>query len=203
MLLYFASLIHLAFFVIYRHLLMSWYFVPFSFWVVFYDMDTPWFVHSSTAENLSLFVFFFFSSFGLLWVQLLWTVKPVCKLKFPFPELITRIAISELYATYMYLTFQKLWNYFPSCRCCCLVSKLCPTLRPHGLQCSRLPCPSPSPRVSSNSCALSQWCPPTISSSVAKLYHFAKPSANVWECCLLGVVFVKLANLLNVQWHFM
>ena len=37
---------------------------------------------------------------------------------------------------------------------------------PHGLQHSRLPCPSPSPRGCSNSCPLSRWCHPTISSSV-------------------------------------
>ena len=41
------------------------------------------------------------------------------------------------------------------------------TLRPHGLQHVRLPCPSPSPRVCSNSRPLSWWCHPTISSSVA------------------------------------
>ena len=40
------------------------------------------------------------------------------------------------------------------------------TLKPHGLQHSRPPCPSPTPRVCSNSCPLSQWCHPTISSSV-------------------------------------
>ena len=34
------------------------------------------------------------------------------------------------------------------------------------MQHARLPCPSPSPRVCSNSCPLSQWCHPTISSSV-------------------------------------
>ena len=39
-------------------------------------------------------------------------------------------------------------------------------LRPHGLQHARPPCPSPTPRVHSNSCLLSQWCHPTISSSV-------------------------------------
>ena len=37
----------------------------------------------------------------------------------------------------------------------------------HQLQHARLPCPSLSPIVCSNSCPLSQWCPPTISSSVA------------------------------------
>ena len=37
---------------------------------------------------------------------------------------------------------------------------------PHGLQHARLPCPSPTSRVYSNSCPLSGWCHPTISSSV-------------------------------------
>ena len=36
----------------------------------------------------------------------------------------------------------------------------------HGLQQARLPCPSPTPRACSNSCPLSQWCHPTILSSV-------------------------------------
>ena len=40
------------------------------------------------------------------------------------------------------------------------------SLRPHGLQHSRPPCPSPTPRVHSNSCPSSWWCHPTISSSV-------------------------------------
>ena len=40
------------------------------------------------------------------------------------------------------------------------------SLRPHGLQHARLPCPSPTPRACSNSCPWSQWCHPTISSSV-------------------------------------
>ena len=31
-------------------------------------------------------------------------------------------------------------------------------LRPHGLQHPNLPCPSPTPRVNSNSCPFSQWC---------------------------------------------
>ena len=40
------------------------------------------------------------------------------------------------------------------------------SLQPHGLQCTRPPCPSPAPGVYSNSCPLSRWCHPTISSSV-------------------------------------
>ena len=40
------------------------------------------------------------------------------------------------------------------------------SLRPHRLQYTRLPCPSPSPRACSNSCPLSQWWHPTFTSSV-------------------------------------
>ena len=40
------------------------------------------------------------------------------------------------------------------------------SLWPHGLQHTRLPCPSPTPGACSNSCPSSQWCHPTISSSV-------------------------------------
>ena len=39
------------------------------------------------------------------------------------------------------------------------------SLRAHGLQHARPPCSSPTPRVYSNSCPLSRWCHPTISSS--------------------------------------
>ena len=39
------------------------------------------------------------------------------------------------------------------------------SLRPHGPQHSRPPCPSSTPRVYSNSSPLSRWCHPTISSS--------------------------------------
>ena len=47
------------------------------------------------------------------------------------------------------------------------VTQSCPTLcDPHGLQHPRLPHPSPTPRACSNSCPSSQWCHPTISSSV-------------------------------------
>ena len=40
------------------------------------------------------------------------------------------------------------------------------SLWPQGLQHTRLPCPSPTPRACSNSCPSSQWCHPTISSSI-------------------------------------
>ena len=54
-------------------------------------------------------------------------------------------------------------------------------LWPHGLQHARLPCPSLSPRVCSNSCALSHWCHPAISSSVilfsSSLQFFPAPGS--------------------------
>ena len=52
---------------------------------------------------------------------------------------------------------------------CCVqfsCSVMSDSLRPHGLQHTRLPCPSLSPGVCSDSWPLSWWCHPTISSSV-------------------------------------
>ena len=57
-------------------------------------------------------------------------------------------------------------GYFHIPFCCCSVTQSCPTLRPPGRQHARLPCPSPSSGALSNSCPLSHWCHPTISSSV-------------------------------------
>ena len=53
-----------------------------------------------------------------------------------------------------------------------LFSRLVETnsLQPHGLPHARLPCPSPSPGACSNSCTLSRWCHPTISSSVVPFF---------------------------------
>ena len=53
----------------------------------------------------------------------------------------------------------------PSICCSYSVAKSCPTLWPYGLQHASLLCPPLSPRVCSDSCALSQWCCLTISSS--------------------------------------
>ena len=46
------------------------------------------------------------------------------------------------------------------------LSVMSDSLQPHGLQQARPPCPSPTPGAYSNSCSSSQWCHPTISSSV-------------------------------------
>ena len=56
------------------------------------------------------------------------------------------------------------------CVCVCSVqfsrTVMSNSLWPHELQHARPPCPSPTPRVYSNSCPSSQWCRPTISFSV-------------------------------------
>ena len=56
--------------------------------------------------------------------------------------------------------FSNIWAVQFSC------SVMSNSLWPRGLQHARLPCPLPTPRVYPNPCALSQWCYPTISSSV-------------------------------------
>ena len=44
------------------------------------------------------------------------------------------------------------------------------SLQPHGLQHTRLPCPSPAPGVYLDSCPLSRWCHSTIASSVVPFF---------------------------------
>ena len=52
------------------------------------------------------------------------------------------------------------------------VTVMSDSLQPHEPQCTRPPCPSPTPRVHPNPCPLSQWCYPTISSSVIPFSSF-------------------------------
>ena len=49
------------------------------------------------------------------------------------------------------------------------------SLPPHGLQHTRPPCPSPTPRACSNSCPSSRWCHPAISSSVVPFSSCPQP----------------------------
>ena len=53
------------------------------------------------------------------------------------------------------------------------------SLRPHELQHARPPCPSPTPRACSNSCPLSQWCHPTISSSFVPFSSCPQSSPSI------------------------
>ena len=58
------------------------------------------------------------------------------------------------------------------------------SLWPHEPQHARPPCPSPTPRVHPNPCPLSQWCHPTISSSVAPSPPAIKVFSNVLALCI-------------------
>ena len=65
------------------------------------------------------------------------------------------------------------------------------SLWPHGLQQTRPPCPSPTPGVYSSSCPLSQWCHPTISSSVvpfsSRLQSFPASGSFQWVSSSLPI----------------
>jgi len=55
------------------------------------------------------------------------------------------------------------------------------SLWPHELQHTRPPCPSPTPRVHPNSCPLSQWCHPTISSSIILFSSCPQSFPALWS----------------------
>ena len=94
-----------------------------------------------------------------------------------FPDSLPMQVIAECRAEFAVRRSRSLWVihcvdndqffliHFPLV-CCYSVAKLCPTLRPHELQHTRLSCPSLSPGVCSKSCPLSRRRHLTISSSV-------------------------------------
>ena len=55
------------------------------------------------------------------------------------------------------------------------------SLRPHELQHARPPCPSPIPRAYPNSCPLSRWCHPAISSSVVPFSSCPSQHQNLFQ----------------------
>ena len=79
------------------------------------------------------------------------------------------------------------------------VTQSCLTLRPHGLQDTRLPCPSPTPGACSNSCPSSWWCHLTISSSDVPfsscLQSFPSSDSFQWVSSLHQV-----AKVLELYW---
>ena len=90
------------------------------------------------------------------------------------------------------------------------------SLRPHGLQHSRLPCPSSIPRAYSNSCPSSRWCHPTISSSVVPFssclqsfptsgsfpvsQFFISGSQSVGVSALMSVLAMKIQDWFPLGW---
>ena len=84
-----------------------------------------------------------------------------CALCLEHPSLFPLFACS-------YLSFKVQWGLIQSVQFS--HSVVSDSLRPHEPQHARPPCPSPTPGVYSNSCPLSQWCHPTISSSVVPFF---------------------------------
>ena len=70
------------------------------------------------------------------------------------------LPLSHQGSTRKFLYSIQMYLFFFSC------SFMSYSLQLSGLQHARLPCPSPSPRVCSDSCPLSRWCHPAISSCV-------------------------------------
>ena len=89
------------------------------------------------------------------------------------------------------------------------VAQFCLTLRPHELQHARPPCPSPAPRVYTNSCPSSQWCHPTISSSIIPFSScpqslpasgsFPMSQLFTWDGQSIGVSALTLVLPMNIQ----
>ena len=75
----------------------------------------------------------------------------------------------------------------------CNCSVLSHSLWPHGLQHARPPCLSPVPGVDSNSCPMSQWCHPTISSSVVPFSSGLQSSQHqgLWNESVLPIRWPK------------
>ena len=72
------------------------------------------------------------------------------------------------------------------------------SLRPYEPQHSRLPCPSPTPGVYSNSYPLSWWCYPIISSSVFP-FSSCPQSFPASGCFQMSQLFASVARLLEFQ----
>ena len=87
---------------------------------------------------------------------------------------ISRILISRILSQSESLCFSvEIASIILTATCCQMLSSVhfshsvvSDSLQPHGVQHAKPPCPSPTPRAYSYSCPLSQWCHPTISSSV-------------------------------------
>ena len=67
------------------------------------------------------------------------------------------------------------------------------SLRPHGPQHARPPCPSPTPEVCSNSSLWSWWCYPTISSSIA-------PFSSCLQSICSSIRVFSNESALHIRW---
>ena len=88
------------------------------------------------------------------------------------------------------------------CIFCCSCAVMSDFLWPQGLQHARLPCPSPFPRVCSNSCPLSWWCHPTIPSLVwmnVILFSSCPQSSPAWGSFPMSQLFASGGQSIGVS----
>ena len=90
------------------------------------------------------------------------------------------------------------------------------SLRPHGLQHARLPCPSPTPAAYSNSCPSCWWCHPIILSSIVPFssclqsfpaswsfpmsWFFASGSQSIGVSALTSVLLLNIQDWFPLGW---
>ena len=128
-----------------------------SFISDFSNLSLPPIFLVSFAKDLS--IFWYFHKYQLLILLLFYIV-------FTF-SIICAFFLSFFFFFALCLVFSSFLQWkarFSSVQFSCLVVP--DSLRPHESQHARPPCPSPTPGVHSDSCPSSQWCHPTISSSV-------------------------------------
>ena len=90
------------------------------------------------------------------------------------------------------------------CDCCCSLFSglvMSDSLWPHELEHARLPCPSLSPRVCSDSCPLSRWYHPNISSSVTP-FSFCPQSFLGPGCFPKSQLFASGGQRIEVFWDY-
>ena len=73
------------------------------------------------------------------------------------------------------------------------------SLRPHGLQHARPPCPSPTPGVYSNSCPLSRWCHPWWYEKASPQFNWLNFFSFLW-LCNIPLNICTATSLLIPQW---
>ena len=82
----------------------------------------------------------------------------------PAPSLYNTLIGLHAFAQVLSSAWNVIFSYIPKYLLLFSCSVISVSLQHHGLQHTRLPCPSPSPGACSNSCPLGQWCHPAISS---------------------------------------
>ena len=94
--------------------------------------------------------------------------------------------------------FQYTYEFIYVCVCAFSCQVMFDSWQSHGLQYTRLPYPSLSPGVCSNSCSLSWWCYPTIASSVTP-FSFCLQSSPASGSFPMSRLFALVAKVLELQ----